>query len=165
MAIALGIFAVILCLIIGLIVVLAGKRSSADANDAKPSVEKPRMKALLTAREVEMFKLLRSTFPSLHVLAQVSGGALLDGSTKSLRNTFDRKQIDFVVLSADLKVIALIELDDRSHKGKEGKDAARDEMFLQAGYSVLRLANVPRSEEELRKHFEKLNTPGTHVRG
>lgn len=166
MAIALGVVALIT--IVCLALLIAKKASSADEGthaQGKAPPEKPRMKPLLTPREREMFNLLTKTFPGSAVLAQVSGGALLKASTKGVRNKFDRKQIDFALLRPDLTVLALIELDDSSHKGKEADDAARDEMFLQAGYSVLRVANIPSSEVSLRDMVAKLAKPGTLVRG
>ena len=41
------------------------------------------------------------------------------------------------------QVLAVIELDDKSHQGKETQDAERDAMLERAGYRVIRYANVP----------------------
>lgn len=170
MAIALGVLAVIIVLV-GLAVVIVIAKNSSSQEDDEPALskgaapqEKPRMKHLLTAREKEMFSRLTQAFPGMHVLAQVSGGALLEATHRGVRNKFDRKQIDFVLLMPDYSVLAVIELDDRSHRSKASADADRDDMFLQAGYSVMRLANVP-DATELRALVAKINKPGTMVRG
>jgi very-short-patch-repair endonuclease len=48
-----------------------------------------------------------------------------------------------VVCDKAFQVLAVIELDDASHKGKTDKDAARDAMLVSAGYRVLRYPNIP----------------------
>ena len=68
---------------------------------------------------------------------------VLTARAYATRNTFDRKVADFVVCDKSFQVLAVIELDDASHKGKADKDAARDAMLANAGYRVLRYPNVP----------------------
>ncbi|MOA41717.1 hypothetical protein D3C78_1637080 [compost metagenome] len=48
-----------------------------------------------------------------------------------------------MVCDKAFQVLAVIELDDASHKGKTDKDAARDAMLVAAGYRVLRYPNIP----------------------
>ena len=85
-----------------------------------------------------------------HVLAQVAFSALIDCNQFKLRSKFNRKVTDFVLLDKQLEVIAIIELDDPSHLGKEHIDAQRDEMLEQAGYQVYRYTDIP-SCRDLRK--------------
>jgi len=47
-------------------------------------------------------------------------------------------------------VVAIIELDDPSHIGKEQEDAERDAMLNEAGYQVYRYTDIP-SSNHLRK--------------
>ena len=61
----------------------------------------------------------------------------------TIRALFNRKVTDFVILNADMHVIAIIELDDHSHIGKEQEDAERDAMFHEAGYRVVRYTEIP----------------------
>jgi len=42
-----------------------------------------------------------------------------------------------------LLVLAIIELDDSSHKGKEQRDASRDAMLKSAGYKTVRYRKIP----------------------
>lgn len=83
------------------------------------------------------------TFPEHVTLTQVSLGALMTARRLGTRNRFDRKIADFVLCTRGFKVVAVIELDDASHRTKREKDKARDAMLQSAGYKTLRFANVP----------------------
>ncbi len=105
-------------------------------------------KALLTANEKEFFHRLCKALPDYHVFPQVSMGQLIstqklpgDRSNEHLqaRNRFAQKAVDFVIADADLKVLALVELDDRTHDAQ--RDRRRDEMTRSAGYATLRYAS------------------------
>jgi very-short-patch-repair endonuclease len=102
----------------------------------------------LTMNEQPMFSKLRETLePEYVVLAQVSFGAILWTWSKAVRNRFNRKIVDFVVCDKSFNVIAVVELDDSSHKGKEEKDAERDLLFKEAGITVLRYKFTPESSK------------------
>lgn len=107
-------------------------------------------KRVITPFEQKMFFRLNEAFPQHHVLAQVAFSALIDCDQFKLRSKFNRKVTDFVLLDKQLEVIAIIELDDPSHLGKEHIDAQRDEMLEQAGYQVYRYTDIP-SCRDLRK--------------
>ena len=98
---------------------------------------------LLSKNEQPMYFRLCETFPNHVVLTQVAFSALIDGRSRATRNTFDRKVADFVLCTKAFEVIAVIELDDSSHKKREVADAARDELLTSAGYQVLRFPRVP----------------------
>lgn len=118
--------------------VLVSKKKPRDQEGERPTKRK-----LLTQREEAMFNRLTQAAPHLIVLAQVSFGALLTAKTRTARNTFDRKIADFVLCDQALQPVAVIELDDASHKAKGELDAARDELLSSAGYKVIRYKNVP----------------------
>ena len=101
----------------------------------------------LTNREIEMYKVLKLAFeePTFTVLAQVSMQALITSEFK-FRNRYSQKYVDFVVCSPSFFALAVIELDDRTHRGKESKDAARDAMLNSAGIKVLRYRQIPKPE-------------------
>lgn len=105
--------------------------------------EAPKRKRLMTEREQAMHNRLTQALPDFVVLAQVSFGALLTARAYAVRNTFDRKIADFVVCDRAFQVLAVIELDDASHKGKAEKDSERDALLTSTGYRVLRYANIP----------------------
>lgn len=105
-----------------------------------------------SANEQAMYWRLASVFPAPEyvVLTQVSFGALLMARAGASRNSFSQKIADFVLLDKSFKVLSIIELDDNSHRGREGKDASRDAMLAKAGYKILRYRNIPQPEKLLR---------------
>lgn len=111
------------------------------------SSEKPRRRWLLSKNEAAMYHRLVQTLPDKVIFSQVSFGALLTARSTATRNRFDRKIADFVVCDKALQVLAVIELDDSSHRGKEGKDAARDKLLQDAGYRVIRYPRIPNAEK------------------
>jgi very-short-patch-repair endonuclease len=50
---------------------------------------------------------------------------------------------DFVLCSKAFDVLAVIELDDSSHKSREREDADRDQWLTKAGYRVVRYPQIP----------------------
>lgn len=109
--------------------------------------EKPRRRWPLSKNEAAMYHRLLQALPDKVVFAQMSFGALLTARGRATRNRFDRKIADFVVCDKALQVLAIIELDDGSHRGKEGRDAARDKLLKDAGYRVIRYPRIPNAEK------------------
>lgn len=105
--------------------------------------QQPKAKPLMTVREQPMYWRLVEAFPGEVVLAQVAFSALLTARDRATRNTFDRKVADFVVCTKGLRVTAVVELDDSSHKGREVQDTERQGLLERAGYTVLRFKHVP----------------------
>ena len=112
-------------------------------------------KPVMTARERQMYHLLQTALPECTVLAQVAFSALVTAKGWENRNRFNRKVADFVLCSQQLHVIAVIELDDSSHAGREREDKERDDMLRLAGYVTLRYANFP-TQQALRADIEQL---------
>ncbi len=109
---------------------------------------------LLSVREQSMFHRIKTVWTAGHVMTQVSMGALLSAKDRATRSTFDRKIVDFVLVNQAFDVVAVIELDDSSHAGKEETDRARDALLQKAGYETLRYASIPdrdRLEADLNK--------------
>lgn len=130
--IALGILFIVLAVIL--------KAAKKPATKAIANIKK---KLPLTKNEQPMFFRLVEAFPEQVVLAQVAFSALLQTKEAATRNKFDRKVADFVLCTKAFEVLAIIELDDSSHKGREAQDAARDLLLTNAGYTVLRYKLVP----------------------
>lgn len=101
-------------------------------------------KQLLTPNEQEFMNRLQRALPEFHVMAQVSMGALMDVDPRSSatperdRFQFASKIVDFVICSTSKDVIALVELDDRTHDSKKDADAERDALTSIAGYTTIR---------------------------
>lgn len=102
-----------------------------------------RARKLLTDREQPMFHRLQQAFPEYFVLTQVAFSALITAKEMPTRATFNRKVADFVLTNKAFEVIAVIELDDASHRGREEHDSRRDSLLERAGYRVLRFKHVP----------------------
>lgn len=109
----------------------------------------------LTPYEEQMYGTLRSALPECVILAQVAFSALITTDEQADRNRFDRKVADFVICSRQLTPIAVIELDDRSHRNKQSADADRDAMLRNAGYRTLRYQGIPPAEH-IRRDIEML---------
>ena len=101
----------------------------------------------LTPSEEKLFIVLSEALPECTVLAQVSFQALLDTPQQADRNRFDRKYADFVICSKRLTPIAVVELDDASHKTKLEQDRERDAMLQKAGYQTIRYRKIPTAEQ------------------
>lgn len=102
-------------------------------------------KVMLTANELEFLGRLETAVPEYRFCPQVAMGALLDPAVSrkdgkaffQLRGMFAQKIVDFVAQDRrDGKIVAIIELDDRTHDGD--KDAKRDSMLASAGYRIIR---------------------------
>jgi hypothetical protein len=110
-------------------------------------------KTLLSEREQGCYwRLVEHLSPDFIVLAQVGFSQILStrGGTGeqnyALYGTMRQKVADFVICRQDLSVVAVIELDDSSHRGKEEQDKKRDAAVRQAGLLSFRLPNTPGNE-------------------
>lgn len=112
-------------------------------------------KPLLTDNEKEFFGRLIEALPDFHVFPQVAMGAILMPAVSRqdrsnyyrIRGTFSQKIVDYVVCDKAMNIVALIELDDRTHSTE--KDERRDAMTKQAGYVVLRYNSKKKPPVEL----------------
>lgn len=109
-------------------------------------------KRLLTANEQPTFSRLVEALPEYVIFAQVSFSAIITSTGQSTRNKFNRKMADFVVCDKAFNVVAVVELDDSSHNGREEKDADRDALLKEAGHKVIRYKQTP-DKEQIRKDF------------
>lgn len=123
-------------------VAAVGKSGFGDSKKQSPFVAKP----LLTRHETAFFMKLTDAAERVGaagVFPQVAMGALLDARKgleakewRGTRSRFDRKIVDFVLVDDQMEVMAIVELDDWSHKAE--KDEARDAMTAAAGYKTAR---------------------------
>ena len=144
---------VVLAVLIAVVVLAALiAKKNGDSSPKTGTGERPTKRPVLTEREQAMHNRLTQSVPDLIVLAQVSFSALLNAKTTATRNTFDRKTADFVICDRAFQVLAVIELDDASHRSKKSKDGDRDAMLRNAGYRVIRYANIP-DIEKVRQDF------------
>lgn len=101
---------------------------------------------IMSENEKEFFGRLKGALPDFEVVPQVAMSALLDVSLPEMhpqywemRKAFSQKTVDYVVLlKKTMKVVTVVELDDRTHDVKQDKDAARDAMLAKAGINTIR---------------------------
>jgi very-short-patch-repair endonuclease len=129
---------VLLAILLGILCIVAILKAS-----MRRAIERPKRKRVLTDREQAMCNRLTQALPNLHVMPQVAFSALITAKSLQARNTFDRKVADFVVCDGHFEVLAVIELDDRSHHGNEQRDARRDRLLTSVGYRVIRYPQIP----------------------
>ena len=140
-----------LALVAALLAALAATLAGQKAKGKRPF--KAQRREPLTKHEQPMFHRLAQTFPEHIVLAQVGFGALMSSKDKSSLNRFNQKRADFVLCSKAFEVLAVIELDDSSHKTNRGKDNERDAMLAAVNLRVLRYQAVPDAETLKRDVF------------
>lgn len=152
-----------LWIVVAVVVIAVIAFLGAVANKGKPvkgKNETPiKAKRVITMNEQPTFNRLREALPDNIVLAQVSFGALLSTSGQGTRNRFNRKIADFVVLDKSFNVVAIVELDDSSHKGREKQDADRDAMLKEAGYRIIRYPRTPDLDKVKADFAPPINTP------
>ena len=121
-------------------------------------------RSIMTDNEQEFFLRLSVALPDFYIFPQVSFSAFLEPANysseskkMSIRGTYSQKYADYVVTNKAFEVIAIVELDDRTHN--EQKDRARDKMLNQAGSRVIRWqSNNKPSSEIIAQRFALLQT-------
>lgn len=131
--------AALFVIIMVVITILKAKRGESEPAGSRDL----RKKRPLTEREQSMFLRLCTTFPQHVVLSQVAFSALLVSKQQATRNGYNRKVADFVLCTKSFDVLAVIELDDSSHKGREEADGDRDAWLKDVGYRVVRYPQIP----------------------
>lgn len=109
-------------------------------------------KEILSHYERLMHQMLREALPDNYIIqCQVSFNAFLKCSDIGLRNTFNRKNCDYLIVNELFLPVCVIELDDRSHKYSIKKDKERDALLKQAHITTVRFNNLPESVREIRE--------------
>jgi len=130
-----------------------------------PGRQPVRARPFMTENELEFLGRLRRAMPALEFSPQVSMGALLDPDlphghrhTWTVRRTFSMKIIDFVAYDAlSRTVVAVVELDDKTHDVKHEKDSRRDDLLASAGIRTLRWdSRAKPSDAEIVERFRAL---------
>ncbi|WP_205669578.1 DUF2726 domain-containing protein [Acinetobacter sp. MB5] len=140
---------IVLVLVIG--VVLGAFKKQGNQKERTPI----KGKRILTMNEQPTFLRLKEALPDHIVLAQVAFSAFMTAKGYSTRSLFNRKIADFVVLDQHFNIVAIVELDDSSHKGNEAQDANRDALIAEAGYEVIRYKRTP-DIQQIKQDFLKL---------
>jgi hypothetical protein len=97
---------------------------------------------LMTENELEFFGRLVAALPQHYIFPQVAMPALLEpaSTSKKIRHgdrmRVAQQRVDYVVCDKRCDVIAVVELDDRTHR--RARDKIRDQRLLQAGIRTVR---------------------------
>ena len=114
---------------------------------------------IMTDTEKSFFLDIIHAVPELYVFPQVSFLALLEPVGQASLGKIQSKRVDFVVCDIKTNRYCVVELDDRSHIGKQGKDLERDGFFDSAGIHSLRykINNKPSAEALIEDIFSNLS--------
>lgn len=103
-------------------------------------------RGLLTKREQSLYRILLSLYPEHKIFVQVALSQLIDvershPERNSIRARYKQLVADFVLCRPDLAVVAVIELDDRTHAWPKRKaaDARKNKALADAGIRLVRI--------------------------
>lgn len=97
---------------------------------------------LMTENEAEFFGRLIVALPDHYIFPQVALSALIEAAAKDKKRAYRdhlriaQQRVDYVVCDRSCQVVAVVELDDKTHSRK--KDQVRDARLLQAGIRTVR---------------------------
>jgi hypothetical protein len=104
-----------------------------------------RRQPVMTANEREFYGRLAAACPDCQIWPQVPILALVRPDAKTGTRAFwlafravSNTRVDWVI-ARDMEVLAIVELDDRSHDPR--KDARRDQVLRSCGYRVVRFSS------------------------
>lgn len=129
-----------IAILLFLVVLAAKKKNNESGSDTWPFY--PR-KPLSAPEQILYFRLVNA-LPDHIVLGQVQLSRLLGvkkgNNTQAWLNRINRMSADFVVCNKDSSIVAVIELDDASHKAEKRQqaDAKKDKALASAGIRIYR---------------------------
>jgi Protein of unknown function (DUF2726) len=105
---------------------------------------------LLSNRELSLYQDLNALYPDHKVFVQVALSQLIDvpedhPERTAIRNRFTQLVADFVLCRQDMSVVAVIELDDGSHRRRDRQyaDARKAKTLVDAGVKLVRIPAGP----------------------
>jgi hypothetical protein len=111
----------------------------------RPRKPRFRRQPVMTANEREFYGRLAAACPDCQIWPQMPILALVRPDAKTGTRAFwlafralSNTRVDWVI-ARDMEVLAVVELDDRSHDPR--KDARRDQVLRSCGYRVIRFAS------------------------
>jgi len=149
-------FLIILAVIAGIAMILIAATANKGDRQKKDKDHTPiKSRPILSITEQPLFLKLRKALPEYIVLTQVALSSILSSSGQVTRNKLNRYRADFVILDKDLQVLAIVELEDPSHKGPEHKSNDRNSMLKEADYRVIRYTHTP-DMDQIRRDFSTI---------
>ena len=132
-------FVVVPALLLALVLLM--RLAPALAKKRSPEAKYTRCE-IMTDNELEFFGRLVAALPDHYIFPQVAMSALLRPAAADRKQAHtDRlriaqQHVDYVVCNRRCEVVAVVELDDRTHR--QAKDAVRDGRLAQGGYRTVR---------------------------
>lgn len=129
---------VLIVLIAALIAIVIGQVLLKGARKS----EAFKARQLMTENETEFFGRLIVALPDHYIFPQVSLSALIEAAAKDKKRAYSdylriaQQRVDYVVCDRSCQVVAVVELDDKTHSGK--KDQVRDARLREAGIRTVR---------------------------
>lgn len=155
-----GLIAFLAVVILVFLAALAIKKKSAKSGaEIWPFYQR---KPLSAPEQVLYFRLVNA-LPEHIILSQVQLSRLLGvkkgNNGQAWLNRINRMSADFVICIKDSSIVAVIELDDASHKGEKRQqaDAKKDKALTSAGIKVYRwqVKSIP-NETEIKVTFSRM---------
>lgn len=147
---------VLIILVFGLVAFLKYREKvKGDHEDRSGEVKGTyKAKQVLSQNEQKYYWALVKALPNHAVLAQVALSSFLEvkasgeSSHYSLFGKVSQKRADFVICDKAFNVLAVIEIDDSTHKNRKEKDEERDSIVMSAGIKTFRWdINTPNEEK------------------
>lgn len=105
---------------------------------------------IMTDREQVLYHRLREALPDCLIFTQVQLSQVISVKYRAKNpqtwlNKISQKSVDFVVCQPDSSVLAVIELDDKSHNNAKQatRDADKSKALKDAGVKLIRVREVP----------------------
>lgn len=137
-----------ICILALVVMIVAYK----GLNHKQQSDSALRQRAVFNSYEHLTFTRLKEILPTYHVLAHVSFDALLTTKYLHTRRKYEKMFADFVVLDADLKVVAIVAIGDLVSTKRSKAAHYQDALLEAAAYKVMRYHDVP-EYQQLREDF------------
>ena len=132
---------ILIFLVLAVLVVAVVAAQSKNAKKAS-RIGTYRQRKIMSDNEEEFFGRLVVALPDHYIFPQVAMSALLDAASSdkkrahSDRMSIAQKRVDYVVCTRRCEVVAVVELDDKTHS--RAKDELRDARLEQAGIRTVR---------------------------
>jgi hypothetical protein len=130
----------VLAVLAVLVVAVVAAQSKSAKKTSRTGIYRKRN--LMTDNEEEFFGRLVVALPDHYIFPQVAMSALLDAASSdkkeahSDRMSIAQKRVDYVVCTRRCEVVAVVELDDKTHS--RANDELRDARLEQAGIRTVR---------------------------
>lgn len=138
--------AVVVLSLLGLFLTMQGRRKAGPDDQPWPY----QARRVMTDREQVLYHRLREALPDCLIFTQVQLSQVISVKYRTKNpqawlNKISQKSVDFVVCHPDSSVLAVIELDDKSHNNAKqaSRDADKSKALKDGGVKLIRVREVP----------------------